>query len=97
MEKKLFKFLEKNNYKAVANLFYKNTLKNNLKIIKILSDSDLVEVASKLKKDYLAMILLHLPVEKKQIVLDSLNDKELDKIFNDLSAKQTMEDRKSVV
>ena len=91
MEKKLFKFLEKNNYKAVANLFYKNTLKNNLKIIKILSDSDLVEVASKLKKDYLAMILLHLPVEKKQIVLDSLNDKELDKIFNDLSAKQTME------
>lgn len=91
MERKLFKYLEKNNYKAVANLLYKATIKETLKIINILSDMDLIKVSAKLKKDYLASILVYLSAEKREIVLNSLNDKELEKIFNDLSAKQTME------
>ena len=85
MERKLFKYLEKNNYKAVANLLYKATIKETLKIINILSDMDLIKVSAKLKKDYLASILVYLSAEKREIVLNSLNDKELEKIFNDLS------------
>ena len=75
MESKVFKYLERKKYKSVANLFYKSTVKNNLKILSILDNDDLIKVVRRLKKDYLANLLIHLSTEKRQLILESLNDK----------------------
>lgn len=91
MESKVFKYLEKKKFKSVANLFYKSTIKNNLKILNILDDDDLIQVVRSLRKDYLANLLVHLSTEKRQLILESLNDKEINKLLEDISVNVTIQ------
>ena len=91
MESKVFKYLEKKKFKSVANLFYKSTIKNNLKILNILDDGDLIQVVRSLRKDYLANLLVHLSTEKRQLILESLNDKEINKLLEDISVNVTIQ------
>lgn len=91
MESKVFKYLERKRFKSVANLFYKSTIKNNLKILNILDDNDLIQVVRMLKKDYLANLLIHLPTEKRQLILESLNNNELNKLLEDVSVNVTIQ------
>ena len=91
MESKVFKYLERKRFKSVANLFYKSTIKNNLKILNILDDNDLIQVVRRLKKDYLANLLIHLPTEKRQLILESLNNNELNKLLEDVSVNVTIQ------
>ena len=91
MESKVFKYLEKKKFKSVANLFYKSTVKNNLKILNILDDGDLIQVVRSLRKDYLANLLVHLSTEKRQLILESLNDKEINKLLEDISVNVTIQ------
>ena len=91
MESKVFKYLERKRFKSVANLFYKSTIKNNLKILNILDDDDLIQVVRSLRKDYLANLLVHLSTEKRQLILESLNDKEINKLLEDTSVNVTIQ------
>jgi len=91
VESKVFKYLEKKKFKSVANLFYKSTIKNNLKILNILDDDDLIQVVRSLRKDYLANLLVHLSTEKRQLILESLNDKEINKLLEDISVNVTIQ------
>ena len=91
MESKVFKYLERKRFKSVANLFYKSTIKNNLKILNILDDDDLIQVVRSLRKDYLANLLVHLSTEKRQLILESLNDKEINKLLEDISVNVTIQ------
>ena len=91
MENKVFKYLERKRFKSVANLFYKSTIKNNLKILNILDDDDLIQVVRSLRKDYLANLLVHLSTEKRQLILESLNDKEINKLLEDTSVNVTIQ------
>ena len=91
MESKVFKYLEKKKFKSVANLFYKSTIKNNLKILNILDDDDLIQVVRSLRKNYLANLLVHLSTEKRQLILESLNDKEINKLLEDISVNVTIQ------
>ncbi|MBR3885116.1 MAG: magnesium transporter [Clostridia bacterium] len=91
MESKVFKYIERKRFKSVANLFYKSTVKNNLKILNILDDNDLIQVVRRLKKDYLANLLIHLPTEKRQLILESLNNNELNKLLEDVSVNVTIQ------
>lgn len=91
MESKVFKYLERKRFKSVANLFYKSTIKNNLKILNILDDGDLIQVVRSLRKDYLANLLVHLSTEKRQLILESLNDKEINKLLEDISVNVTIQ------
>lgn len=91
MESKVFKYIERKRFKSVANLFYKSTIKNNLKILNILDDNDLIQVVRRLKKDYLANLLIHLPTEKRQLILESLNNNELNKLLEDVSVNVTIQ------
>lgn len=91
MDKKIFRYLERHNYKSVVNLFYKSTLKNNLKVLNILDDNDLIQVALRLKKDYLINVLLHLSIEKRQLILETLNDKEMNKLIEEMPVSKTIQ------
>ena len=83
--------MEKKKFKSVANLFYKSTIKNNLKILNVLDDGDLIQVVRSLRKDYLANLLVHLSTEKRQLILESLNDKDINKLLEDTSVNVTIQ------
>ena len=91
MEKKILKQLQKNNYASVGNLMRKMPMKSNIKILNLISNKDLINLAHILKKDFLAKIILNLSTEKKQVVLETLNDKELNKLLDDLSTNKTIQ------
>ena len=91
LDKKIFRYLERHNYKSVVNLFYKSTLKNNLKVLNILDDNDLIQVALRLKKAYLINVFLHLSIEKRQLILETLNDKEMNKLIEEMPVSKTIQ------